>query len=457
MTLSTPKHSDCISPEPGTQLRLSRFRVDVTPPTGHPLCGGWLEPAVAVSDHLYALGVVLIGYGKPVVLCVVDWCEIANQSHIAWRMLLADAGGTTPDRVAVHTMHPHCTPWPDQEAQRLVAMEVGVGHLMDPVWCDNALNRVASAVRDSVRRAEPFTHVGLGKAKVDQVASNRRIIGDNGKIKAMRLTRTPDPLVRAEPEGLIDPWLKTISFWNEHQKLASLHYYAVHPTSYDNDRTITPDFTGLARERRTANEPDVLHAYFTECAGNIAAGKYNDGARENRRVLTDRIYRAIVQSEQQIERIAVNEFSWHTAPVTLPPREDISDEELWNILTSAHRSNRDRIQAAMQLSYRSRLKDPILLSRLSFGDAAHILHLPGESFIEYQLLAQSFLPSKWMAVASYGDCGPGYICLQRSFDEGGYEPTDSFVAGKSEAIMRQAITELLNEELSVHTVERQLQ
>jgi len=46
-------------------------------------------------------------------------------------------------------------------------------------------------------------------------------------------------------------------------------------------------------------------------------------------------------------------------------------------------------------------------------------------------------------VAGYGDCGPGYVCMERSFEEGGYEPTDSFVAGRSEAIVRAAIAELM--------------
>jgi len=444
MTSPTQPISGRSTSEPAGALRIARFRVDVTPPIGHPLCGGWLEPAIAVADPLYALGVVVMGCGDPVVLCVVDWCEIANRSHIAWRSQLAAAVGTTPDRVAVQTMHPHCTPWPDDEAQRLISQQAGVGSMMDAEWCANALKKVAAAVHETIAHAQPLTHIGLGKAKVDQVASNRRILGADGRIKAMRLTRTPDPLIRAEPEGTIDPWLKTISFWNNQTKLASLHYYAVHPTSYDNDRTITPDFTGLAREMMTREQPGVLHAYFTECAGDVAAGKYNDGAKENRPVLTDRIYRAIVQSERQVERISVNSYSWTTVPITLPPREDVSDVQLATILNEATHPNRGRIQAAMQLSYRSRLKDPILLSRFSFGDVAHILHLPGESFIEYQLLAQSLMPSTWMAVASYGDCGPGYICMERSYDEGGYEPTDSFVSAKCDGIMRSSIEQLLS-------------
>ena len=55
-----------------------------------------------------------------------------------------------------------------------------------------------------------------------------------------------------------------------------------------------------------------------------------------------------------------------------------------------------------------------------------------------QLLAQELRPEGFVAVAGYGDCGPGYIPLARSYAEGGYEPVDAFVSGECEALMREA-------------------
>lgn len=422
---------------------LATFRADVTPPLGHPLCAGWYQNATALADPLHALGVVLLGDDAPIVLCALDWAEMSNLSHIAWRERLAAAAGTTAERVAVHCMHAHCSPWPDEEAERLVSAIPGLQHVMDPAWCAGALERVAAAVAEAVRKPRRLTHLGLGRAKVEMVASNRRVMGPNGRVKAVRWTKTRDPAVRAEPEGLIDPWLKTISFWDGDMKVAALHYYAVHPTSYDTDHTITPDFAGLARNRRAAEEPGVLHAYFTECAGNITAGKYNDGAKENRPVLTERMYRAMVESEKGVAPIPVGRAEWRVANVTLPPREDETTETLTAQLNDPKGVEGRRLRAAIQLAYRHRLDRPIPIASLSFGDAAHIVHLPGESFMEYQVFAQELRPAAWMAVPSYGDCGPGYICMEKSFAEGGYEPTDSFVSGKCEAIMKDAIRRVL--------------
>ena len=72
-----------------------------------------------------------------------------------------------------------------------------------------------------------------------------------------------------------------------------------------------------------------------------------------------------------------------------------------------------------------------------------LLHLPGETFIEYQLHAQQHRPDLFVAVAGYGDLGTGYITLAQSFAEGGYEPIDAFVSGKSEELLRAAIEKVL--------------
>jgi hypothetical protein len=407
------------------------------------LCAGWYSTALGITDPLYAMGVVLYDRGQPVVLCAIDWAEMSNLSHMAWCRGLADAAGTSADRASVHCTHAHCTPWPDEEAQRLVAEYDDGPQIMDPEWCAEALQRVAESVKAAAANARPFTHIGLGEAAVEKVASNRRVLGPDGKIKGVRWTQTTDPEMKIAPEGLIDRNLKTVSFWQDDRKLAALHYYAVHPTSYDRDRMVTSEFTGLARERRNLEEPDSPHIYFTGCAGNITAGKYNDGAVENRPVLTERIYRGIVDSEKNVERVPVSRLEWRVEPVSLPPREDMNEPDLLADLADPSPSGKDRSKVAIMLAGLRRQDTPIPFTCLHFGDRASILNLPSESFIEYQLFAQQQRPDAFVAVAAYGDCGPGYICMEKSFEEGGYEPTDAFVSGKSEPIMKAAIAKLM--------------
>ncbi|MBI1916482.1 MAG: hypothetical protein HYS12_17370, partial [Planctomycetes bacterium] len=158
-------------------LHLAPFACDVTPPAGHPLCGGWIEPVRGVDDALWARGVVLLGAGAPIVLCAVDWVGIRNEAHRAWVRALAAAAHTTPERVEVHCVHPHNAPFADVEAQRLLDSVPGAPSSLDLKFFEQIVRRAADAVKGSLAKTVRWTHVGIGKAKVEQVASNRRILG----------------------------------------------------------------------------------------------------------------------------------------------------------------------------------------------------------------------------------------------------------------------------------------
>jgi hypothetical protein len=95
------------------------------------------------------------------------------------------------------------------------------------------------------------------------------------------------------------------------------------------------------------------------------------------------------------------------------------------------------------LTYLRRQNRPIPVTCLHLNEQTAIVHLPGETFIEYQLHTQAARPDAFVAVAGYGDLGTGYITLASSFAEGGYEPKDAFVSGGAEQILRDAITRVV--------------
>jgi hypothetical protein len=424
-------------------LHLATFSCDVTPPVGHPLCGGWIEPVRAVDDPLRALGVILLGMGQPVVLCAVDWCELRNEANWTWRRALAEAAHTVPENVVVQCIHQHNAPMADVEAERLEEAAPGAPHCLDLAFFDRVVRQSADAARAALARTNPFSHIGTGRAQVEQVASNRRIVGPDGKVKAVRYSATKDPKVRAEPEGLIDPWLKTLSFWDGDKPLAALSYYATHPMSYYGDGRVSSDFCGLARQKRQDEEPGVFQVYFTGCAGNVTAGKYNDGAKENRAVLRDRMYEALKAAWKATERRPVTEWEWRVEPIQLPARREASfgAEESRKVLADARAPAARRGNAALQLAWLERLDRPIPLTCLDFGKVL-VLHLPGEPFIEYQLKAQELRSDAFVCVAGYGDGGPGYIPTSKAYFEGGYEPTVA-LAGPSEELLVQKIAKVL--------------
>src|SRR5207249_7703102 len=99
-------------------LKLATFDVDATPPVGSMMAYDLVR---RLDDlPLRCRGVVLLGAGKPIVLCAVDWIGIANESHDVFRETLAKAAGTTSKRVAVHTLHQHDAPACDFTAERIL-------------------------------------------------------------------------------------------------------------------------------------------------------------------------------------------------------------------------------------------------------------------------------------------------------------------------------------------------
>jgi len=214
--------------------------------------------------------------------------------------------------------------------------------------------------------------------------------------------------------------------------------------SYYGDGRVSADFCGLARQK-FQDETKVFQMYFNGCGGNVTAGKYNDGAKENRAVLRDRIHTAMAAAWKDTKRTEVKTFDWRFEAVKLPARKEANfgAEASKAALADPKASDAKRNNAAYQLAWLKRIDTPIEVSCLDFGNAGQSLFLPGEAFVEYQLAAQKMKPDAVVNVASYGDGGPGYLPTAAAYLEGGYEPTVALAGPDSEAILLRAMRKLL--------------
>jgi len=426
-------------------VRLGVFDVDATPPEGSPLA---YDPTEGVQTPLRCRGIVLAGAGKPIVLVAVDWIGIGSGGQTVFRNAFAEAVGTDPLRVAVHALHQHDAPRCDFAADKLLAEHGLSGVGFDPDHARSVIEDAASAARRALDEAKPVTHIGLGTGTVEKVASNRRIVGEDGKVKHMRWTATKDPEIRAFPVGTIDPELKLISFWNEGEAIAALTSYATHPQSYYRTGLASVDFPGLARNQRE-EDTGVPHLHFTGAGGNIGAGKWNDGSPENRQVLAGRVAAGMKRAWETTSKhpLRPDDVSWDVVPVVLPVADHLDEEELEQRLANRIVTPSKRFFAAKSLVWlrRCRAGDAIPLGCLTLGDA-RVLHLPGELFVEYQLAAQEMRPDLFVAVAAYGDYAPGYIGTEVAYGQGGYEtsPRASRVAPDVEGVLLDAMGELLD-------------
>ena len=425
-------------------LQVAPFVADVSPPVGSPLA---YDPTREVETPLTARGVVILGSGKPIVLCSVDWIGIANGGRTAWRTELAEAAKTSIDRVALHTVHQHDAPECDFTTETLLEEQGLGGKQYDVPFTRRAIGRVVEAIQTAMKNPATVTHIGIGRGEVKKVASNRRVIGEDGKIKYWRGSTTGNPDARAEPEGLIDPDVRSISFFAGEKPVAVLCYYATHPMSYYRTGKANADFVGLARNARE-KELGVPHIYFTGAAGNIAAGKYNDGARENRQIFADRLAAGMTLAWKETKKhlVAADDVTWRVKNVAVPPSEHLQEDALVATVNNKEAEFGERYLAARELAWLRRCEkgEKIDLSCLHIGPAS-IVHMPGELFIEYQLAAQKMQPERFVAMAAYGEYAMGYIGTEDAYPQGGYEVTRraSRVAPEVENVLMPAMQELL--------------
>ena len=442
---------------------IATFQADVTIPAGHPCMGGGISPVKSVHDPLFAKGFVLRGAEKPFVVISFDWCEIRGTSFENWKRALADAAGTEPSRVLVTSTHVHDAPVMDEDAERLLRDMEATGAWKDipppdpkdrvqvasvcwPKFNEECITRVVAALKESLKKPRKVTHFGIGRAKVDRVASNRRYVAPDGIARYNRMSRCTDPVATAADGGDIDPWMRALSFWDGEQRICALHSYAVHPMSTYGTGLVSSDFPGLARELLQKEQPDVFQIYTSGCSGNVTAGKYNNGDAKNKEVFAGRLKDAMSAALKNTERVPLQKIGFNIALMPLGARNTPGHTEtiLRGRLEHGVRPF-ERSEAAMGLAWYERVKrgHRVEVPVLDFGKAQLML-LPAEAYIEFQLYAQSVKPDSFVMVMGYGECGPGYIPVERAWREKDSNLNDwAWTPPGSEEVMKTAIREAL--------------
>ncbi|MFN0126245.1 MAG: hypothetical protein ACKV19_06115, partial [Verrucomicrobiales bacterium] len=190
----------------------------------------------------------------------------------------------------------------------------------------------------------------------------------------------------------------------------------------------------------------VHQVYFSGCSGNVTAGKYNTGARENRAALADRLHAAMVEAWENTQRQPLEHVDYRIAHVRFEPRGgpgfSIADLE-----KKLHPETAPFQQclAALGLSWRQRVDagHSIDIPALDLG-SAQLVVLPGESYVEFQLAAHSMRPDQFIMVAGYGEGATGYIPTERHIAENDPNLGDwCWVAPGSEPKLLHATAEAL--------------
>ena len=437
----------------GFSAEVATFSVDVTPPIGHQLFTGGGVDSVAVNDSLFAKGFVISGGGleKPAVFVSVDWAEIRNDAFDRWREVLAEAAGTDRVRVLVSAIHQHDTPLPDLAAQKILNEAGADTQLIDPDFHEKTVQKVAAAIREAMKNSRTISHFGIGKAEAEGLASNRRFVNSEGEISYGRGSGGQNLAGRIAPVGTIDPWVKTLSFWDGDEAVCALSIYATHPMSVYRTARISADFPGIARAARQKKTPSALQIYASGASGNITVGKFNDHKMETRIVFAERLETAMTAAWDATKKHPVSKIEFKSEELMLDPRVDgdFTKEKLNEQLNDTSQNRMKRGMAALGLSWQKRCEagQPIDVPMLDFGGKAQLILLPGEIYVEYQIAVQELRPDSFVMTAGYGECGPGYIPTKRAWEENDSNLSDwCWVAPGQEEKIRAVLKRLLEQQ-----------
>lgn len=429
------------------QFTLRHFYVDVTPPIGDYLCGGFHQTSIALETQLSLRGIVLSANDTHYVAACIDYCYLVGRSQARLEDALAAGAGIPAAQVALHSNHVHDAPLINEEMGEVMRDHVPGIH--NEAYFADVIQRSRETVAAAM--AQPgveISSVSYAQHPVHQFASSRRVIDETGKCTVRwSVNNTQD--VRDQPEGRIDPNVDQIIFHDrDNEPVACLNFYACHPQVSDGRRTISNDTVGIALDLFQKRHPDVFPLYFMGCGGDITAGKYTTFDRpRNRLVFGVRLYDGIQGAFEAAQPEPLRAVDWDTHVIELPLRA-IPESEAHFVaqMREPDLATSHKCLAAMKLQRLWGGIDtyPYRLARLGLNDI-DILFLPSEMVIDYQFYARARARGR-LAVAAYGDGFLKYVAHDAAFDEGGYEvePLWTEVDKGIQAPIRAAIDKILD-------------
>lgn len=427
-----------------SRITLRTFSVDVTPPVGDFTCGGLHGlRATGVEQKLSLRGFILEQDGRRYAVASVEFCYLCGRSYDRFVAAIAEAADTPLSHASLHAVHTHDAPLVYEEVHALIDEPNG---LHNEAW----FSKVMTDTQAAIRAAEPCEVAAFSTASypVYQFASSRRVILDDGECH-IRFSTCGDPAVRAAPEGLIDPMLDQVVLYDRAEKpRLCMNFYACHPQVSDGRALWSGDTVGVALDLFDQKHPDMLTMHFDGCGGDITAGKYSRVGEKprNRVVFGVRLYDAMQGAFGLAQPRELSQLSWHDSTVDIPLSNETEPlAHLRATVDDTKRTLGERYLAALKVHKltRGEATYPFRTSRLALDDH-HLLLLPAELVVAYQLGAKALRPGK-VSVAAYGDCFLNYVGTAAMFDEGGYEvqPRWTEVGPRAEPIIREAIADAL--------------
>lgn len=396
-------------------------RADTTPEVGGRLYGYSPDDlSVGIHDRLEAKALALSdGVNPPVILVSLSICELGSKYAPEIRIPVAEACGTTPERVLLSGIHTHTAP-------DVAGTGVGWGSRDLPYFQNIFLPGILAAARDAVASLAPAEYA-VTKDQTE-IGVNRRERTMEGKVK-----------LGQNPWGAQDKDMIIVRFRNAETKagIFQLVYYGCHGTASGKSGMISRDWGGILMDR-LEEKTGVMTGLWCGSIGDVGPRLTNGKTTGNVRLMEELggfAAREGVRIAAPLDTAAYEQGALRFCPVTLhfstAPMlpEEVVDAFLQKNPPDGHYTN----VKAMKVRYMVKRKqcyetgETIPESRdvdawiLTLGDAAALCFTPFELFSETTLMLRKFSPYRHTMGVSVTNGYEKYLPTHTEIVRGGYE------------------------------------
>jgi len=438
-------------------LEIGYGEIDITPELGIPCALGVDDECEEIFDPISVIAIALGFRDETVILTAADLIGLGRPETLELRGLVSAATGVPADHVVIHCTHTHEAPSTRIKYGEYL-LEKGLT-AYDPAYWERLKQAWVEATQAAIADTAAAT-AAWGMAKVDRVASNRRVTEPDGHI-TLRSSRAAETAGRY-PEGNIDPFVRVLRFDREEAAPVALITYCCHPSVAGGDEGpyITADICGVARAvLRETNGCSSI--YMTGACGNTNPGKYAGlkTRKQDVMALGYRLGTAAQDAYETAEPIDSNQISWGYQAVQLELREDFETAEELRAevdrLVAEHKELNARgekvpggkfrrpLNRYLAATYADDGKLTTEVCALRLGDKGLVFY-PAECFLELAYCLYAQYGQENIATVENCDNTPAYLLPPEAY-AGGYEASACRTAPTAFGTLVGAALDLLAE------------
>lgn len=436
------------------ELRAGVAEADITPPTGAPLAGYYLNrEATGVHDPLHAKALVLEQGGTKVVMVACDLVGIPRDTTDQARSIVAEKLGLSADHIMISATHSHTAPviltTPSQYNLTGQPKRIAEQYTKDlPAKIADA------ALKANAALASVQMHAAVGEEKT--LEFNRRFFMKDGTVGWNPGKLNPD-IVR--PAGPVDTSLPVLYFESigDQKPVASYVNVSLHLDTTGGFQFSADYPYTIERILKLAKGADFFSLFTIGASGNVnhfditkkdSQGSFEEAARIGAVLAGDVL--KVIQEAPAISNTAIqvtDKFVEIPVPIYTAAEIDEATRIQATFGTPQAAPFLDLVKAARVLDLSSRHGKPfdIEVQVFTLGDHVAIIGFPGEVFAELGLTMKEDSPYPVTIIAELANGIESYIPNRIAYREGNYEPlTSRLPAGAGETLMDSALDQLVS-------------